>query len=76
MPGPQVAKVFAAHAPFTLSSIPELTGKTALVTGGTSGIGLETARMLAHAEGKMSGQVNGHSTSDWRGNCGSLPPGL
>jgi NAD(P)-dependent dehydrogenase (short-subunit alcohol dehydrogenase family) len=32
---------------WTLDQIPDLTGKTALVTGANSGIGLETARVLA-----------------------------
>jgi NAD(P)-dependent dehydrogenase (short-subunit alcohol dehydrogenase family) len=34
-------------APWSLEQIPDLAGKTALVTGANSGIGLETARALA-----------------------------
>jgi protochlorophyllide reductase len=33
--------------PFTTDSIPDLTGKTALITGANSGLGLESARALA-----------------------------
>jgi protochlorophyllide reductase len=33
--------------PFTTESIPNLTGKTALITGANSGLGLESARALA-----------------------------
>lgn len=33
---------------WTPDAIPEQTGRTALITGGNSGIGLETARVLAH----------------------------
>jgi NAD(P)-dependent dehydrogenase (short-subunit alcohol dehydrogenase family) len=33
--------------PFTTDSIPNLTGKTALITGANSGLGLESARALA-----------------------------
>lgn len=32
---------------FSVNQIPDLSGKTAIVTGGTSGIGLETATQLA-----------------------------
>jgi NAD(P)-dependent dehydrogenase (short-subunit alcohol dehydrogenase family) len=34
-------------APWTIEQIPDLQGRTALVTGANSGIGLETARVLA-----------------------------
>lgn len=33
--------------PWGLADLPELTGKTAVVTGATSGIGFETAKVLA-----------------------------
>lgn len=33
--------------PFTLDSIPDLTGRTAVVTGGNRGLGFQTARALA-----------------------------
>jgi NAD(P)-dependent dehydrogenase (short-subunit alcohol dehydrogenase family) len=36
-----------ARVPFTTESIPNLTGKTALITGANSGLGLESARALA-----------------------------
>jgi NAD(P)-dependent dehydrogenase (short-subunit alcohol dehydrogenase family) len=36
-----------AHVPFTVDSIPSLEGKTVLVTGANSGLGLESARALA-----------------------------
>lgn len=35
--------------PFTTKDIPSLTGKTALVTGANTGLGYETAYVLAHA---------------------------
>ncbi len=35
------------HMAFTAKSIPDLTGKTAIVTGATSGLGLASARALA-----------------------------
>jgi NAD(P)-dependent dehydrogenase (short-subunit alcohol dehydrogenase family) len=37
-----------ATSQWTAASIPDLSGKTAIVTGATSGIGLETARALAN----------------------------
>ncbi|MET4638024.1 oxidoreductase [Mycetocola sp. 2940] len=37
----------ASSAPWTQADMPDLTGTTAIVTGGNSGIGLETARALA-----------------------------
>ena len=45
------------------ADIPDLSGKTALVTGATGGIGLETARMLAGAGAHviLAGRSGGHS---------------
>ena len=41
------ARVRSRSVPFTSESIPNLTGKTALITGANSGLGLESARALA-----------------------------
>ncbi|KAK9363336.1 hypothetical protein V1504DRAFT_437855 [Lipomyces starkeyi] len=64
MPMPQVAKVFAAHPRFTLCLIPELTGKSALVTGGTSECShagatvYVTSRSLSRAQKAVDDIVN------------------
>ncbi|KAJ1529033.1 hypothetical protein HK096_009633, partial [Nowakowskiella sp. JEL0078] len=38
---------------FTSANIPDLTGKVAIVTGGNSGIGLETVRELSRKNAKV-----------------------
>ena len=38
---------------FTAADIPDQTGKTAIVTGATGGLGYETARMLAGAGARV-----------------------
>jgi NAD(P)-dependent dehydrogenase (short-subunit alcohol dehydrogenase family) len=37
----------SSHDPWTAARVPNLTGKTAIVTGANSGLGLETTRILA-----------------------------
>ncbi|KAE8148883.1 short-chain dehydrogenase [Aspergillus avenaceus] len=42
-------QLFPAQAPLTASNLPPQTGKVVIITGSTSGIGLELARILYHA---------------------------
>ena len=53
-PGPsRVSRRVPSMAPWTVEDIPDLTGRTAVVTGANSGLGFETALALARAGAKV-----------------------
>ena len=53
----------ASKSGWTFDDVPDQTGKTAIVTGSNSGIGLETARFLV---------MRGATCVDTRVTCGEL----
>jgi NAD(P)-dependent dehydrogenase (short-subunit alcohol dehydrogenase family) len=74
--GVQFSQLFPPSPTFTERDLPSLKDKVFLITGGTSGIGFELAKILYHAGGKVyiTGRTEAKSTQAIQAIRDSAPP--
>ena len=73
MLGARCAERHHPAAIYNIAVMKQLDGKTALITGGTSGIGLATARIFIDAGARVI--INGRTQASVDAALGALPPG-